>query len=139
VAVLAGLLGGVALFVGIMAWYFLRVDQPPPFTSPVGGPAAGTGNKENETLVLETPVLDIVPLAETHVKVTSGKADSVEVPEQSGLTAKLEGDTLTIRADKDAREGPRQLTVRGGKGKAATLQVNVKRAAPSAEARSDKP
>ena len=74
-------------------------------------------------------MLDIVPLSELHVTIKAGKAASVEVPKDAGLTAKVEGDTVTIAAAKDAPEGARQLTVKSIKGKAATLQVNVKKGA----------
>ena len=30
VAVLLGAVGGVAMFVGVMVWYFTLVDRPPP-------------------------------------------------------------------------------------------------------------
>jgi hypothetical protein len=134
VAILVGLVGGTALFAGIMVWYFTRVAPVSPWSPRSGGGAAATVGKEGEALGLDTVVLDIVPLAKMHVKIKSGKAESVEVPKESGLTANVEGDTVTITAAQDAPEGTHQLTVKGGKGKTATLRVNVKKAGAAAEA-----
>ncbi len=137
VTALMGAVGGVALFVGGMAFYFTRVERlPPPLPPSMGGGApSGAGKsaaaaKDDEDLVMETPVIDIVPLSELHLKIKSGKALSVEVPKDSGLTAKVEDTAVTISASKDAKEGTHQITVRGSKGKKATIQVNLKVANP---------
>ena len=140
VVALVGVLGGTAIFVGIMVWYFGRVDRAPLFMSPRGAPRPAWATKRTMgNLGLDTVVLDIVPLSELHVTIKAGKAASVEVPKDAGLTAKVEGDTVTIAAAKDAPEGARQLTVKSIKGKAATLQVNVKKARAAAEVPSAKP
>jgi hypothetical protein len=94
-------------------------------SSPSGsGPGPGPSA---DVLVLEYEEIDLVPGADKTVKVKSGKAESVEgPPKDAGVTAKLEGDKLTISAGKDAKEGPQTVTVKGGK-KDATIKVNVKK------------
>ena len=125
--ILIGLVGGGALFFGVMAWYFTRVDRG-------GGPSGLKGgatksslpDKGNGNLALEKDVFEIVPLSELHVKIVSGVAESVETPKDSGLTATLEGNSVKISAAKDAKAGLHQVTVRDAKGKQATLSVSVK-------------
>jgi len=128
VPILIGLVGGAALFFGVMAWYFTRVDP--------GGGAGGFKRHADKSsaadtvdgnFALETDVLEIVPLAEAHVKIVSGSAESVETPKDSGLTATLEGNSLKLSAAKDAKAGPHRVTVRDAKGGQATLTVSVKR------------
>ena len=127
IPILFGLVGGAAMFFGVMAWYFTRVD-------PGGGPSGFNGgatkaspaDKANGNFALEKDVLEIVPLSELHVKVASGIAESVETPKDSGLTATLEGNSVKISAAKDAKAGQHQVTVRDDKGKQATLNVSVK-------------
>lgn len=124
--VLIGLVGGAALFFGVMAWYFTRVD-------PGGGPSglkegatkSSPADTGNANFALEKDVLEIVPLSELHVKIVSGIAENVETPKDSGLTATLEGNSVKISAAKDAKAGPHQVTVRDAKGKQATLHVSV--------------
>ena len=127
IPILIGLVGGAAIFFGVMTWYFTRVD-------PGGGPSglergatkSSPADKSNGSFTLEKDVLEIVPLSELHVKIVSGIAESVETPKDSGLTATLEGDSVKISAAKDAKSGPHQVTVRDAKGKRATLNVSVK-------------
>ncbi len=133
IAVVAGVVGGVGLFVGVMIWYFWMAAQPaPPLPgTPLGG-KSGSGTPatpahSNEDLVVETAVLDIVPLSELHVNITSGKAEGVEVPKESGLTAELDGKGLKIAACKDAKEGAHQIKVKGANGKETIVKVNVKK------------
>jgi len=127
IPILIGLVGGAALFFGVMTWYFTRVD-------PGGGPSgfeegatkAFPADKGNGNFALEKDVLEIVPLSELRVKIVSGIAESVEAPKDSGLTVTLEGNSVKISAAKDAKAGPHQVTVRDAKGKQATLNVSVK-------------
>ncbi|MGO8744998.1 MAG: hypothetical protein ACLQNE_03315 [Thermoguttaceae bacterium] len=151
ILILIGVVGGGALFFGVMAWYFMRVD-------PGGGPSGLKGNatksslpsaewtpflpnaakgnkdathssapdKDNGALALEKDALEIVPFSELHVKIVSGIAENVETPKDSGLTATLERNSVKISAAKDARPGSHQVTIRNAKGRQATLNVNVK-------------
>ena len=127
IPILIGLVVGAALFFGVMAWYFTRVD-------PGGGPPALRGEatksspvgKGNGNLALEKDVLEIVPLSELHVKIVSGVAESVETPKDSGLTATLEGNSVKISAAKDAKAGRHQVAVWDAKGEQASLNVSVK-------------
>jgi hypothetical protein len=88
-----------------------------------------SGPKGQEVLLLEVEEIDLIPGAEKQVKVKTGKAETVEAPKDSGVTAKAEGDKLTISAGKDAKEGTHRVTVKGGQGKDTTLKVNVKKGA----------
>jgi hypothetical protein len=95
--------------------------------------AAGCGGgtttgKADEVLVLEYEEIDLIPGQEKPVKVTKGKAEKAEAPADSGVTAKVEGDKLTISAAKDAKEGTHEVKVKGGK-KGATVKVKVKKVA----------
>jgi hypothetical protein len=85
--------------------------------------------KGPEVLVLEVEEIDLIPGGEKQLKVKTGKAESAEAPKESGVTAKAEGDKLTVSAGKDAKEGTHTVTVKGGKAKDATLKVNVKKGA----------
>jgi hypothetical protein len=105
-----------------MVWYFTRVDTAE-FHRFKGGKA---GAKDSDALLLDTDVLEIVPISEMHVKIKSGLVEGVELPKNVGLTAKVEGDDVTISAAKDAKEGTHQITVRGSMGKKATVQVHLK-------------
>ena len=128
ILILIGLVGGAALFFGVMAWYFTRIDRgggPPGLRG--GAMKSSPADKGNGNFALEKDVLEIVPLSELHVKIVSGIAESVETPKDSGLTATLEGNNVKISAAKDAKAGPHQVTVRDAKGKQATLNVSVKR------------
>jgi hypothetical protein len=130
-AALAGAVGGVALFFGIGLWYFTRVD-PHPRSQPGAGSSAKSRDllpsvANDEVLVMETDAVDIVPLSEMHVNLKSGTATSVEVPEGSGLTAKVEGNSVKVVAAKDAKEGMHQVIVKDGKGKQTAFKVNIKK------------
>jgi hypothetical protein len=91
--------------------------------------SSSNGTKDQDVLVLEYEEIDLIPGEEKQVKVKTGKADSAEAPKESGVTAKTEGDKLTVSAGKDAKEGTHTVTVKGGKGKDAKLKVNVKKGA----------
>ena len=133
VAILLGAVGGVAMFVGVMVWYFMLVDRPPPSLphksagaeSSGGTPAGATHN--SEALVMGAEVLDIVPASQSAIDVKTGKAESVEVPEETGLKAALEGNTVKITASPDAKEGTHLVTVKNSKGEKTTFKVNVKK------------
>jgi hypothetical protein len=86
------------------------------------------GGNGGDVVVLEYEEIDLIPGADKQVKVKSGSAKTAEAPKDSGVTAKVEGDHLTIAAGKDPKEGVHQVTVRGGK-KDATLKVHVKKEA----------
>jgi hypothetical protein len=127
IVVLIALVGGGALYFGMMARYFTDVD-------PGGGPPGfgGGATKSSSTgivygnLVLESNVLEVVPRSERDVKIVSGSAASVETPQDSGLTATLQGNSVRISAAKDTKAGSHQVTVRDTKGNQATLNVSVK-------------
>jgi hypothetical protein len=87
---------------------------------------AETGGKDGDVLVLEYEEIDLIPGDSKEVKVKSGKAETAKAPDESKLTAKVEGNKVTVEAAKDAKEGTHQVTVKGGK-KDVTLKVNVKK------------
>jgi len=84
------------------------------------------GGNGGDVVVLEYEEIDLIPGSDKQVKVKSGSAKTAEAPKESGVTAKVEGDHLTIAAGKEAKEGIHQVTVKGGK-KDATLKVHVKK------------
>jgi len=88
------------------------------------GSGSGQGG---DVLLFEYEEIDLIPGAEKQVKVKSGKAETAEAPPDSGVTAKVEGDKLTIAAGKDAKEGTHEVKVKGGKAKDATIKVKVKK------------
>jgi hypothetical protein len=89
---------------------------------------SGDSPKGQEAIVLEYEEIDLIPEGEPkEVKVKKGKAESAEAPKESGVTAKVEGDKLTVSAGKDAKPGTHTVTVKGGKAKDVTLKVNVKK------------
>jgi hypothetical protein len=71
--------------------------------------------------------LDIVPASQSAIDVKTGKAESVDVPEEAGLKAALEGNTVKITASPDAKEGTHLVTVKNSKGEKTTFKVNVKK------------
>jgi hypothetical protein len=88
----------------------------------------GTGSAQGgDVLVLEYEEIDLIPGTEKPVKVKSGKADTAEAPKDSGVTAKVEGDKVTVAAGKDAKEGTHEVKVKGGQAKDATIKVKVKK------------
>jgi hypothetical protein len=81
-----------------------------------------------DVLVLESEQIDLVQGGEKQVKVKTGKADTIDmVLTDFGLTVKSNGDTVTVIAAKDAKEGMHPVVVKGGKAKDAILKVNVKK------------
>jgi hypothetical protein len=86
----------------------------------------GSGGKNGDLVVLEHEEIDLIPGSDKQVKVKSGSARTAEGSNDSGITAKVEGDHVTIAAGKDAKEGVHQVTVKGGR-KDVTLNVNVKK------------
>jgi hypothetical protein len=96
-------------------------------------PTATTGKKDKdkngkaEAVVLEVEEITIIPGEETQsVKVKSGKADSAEAPEDSGVTATVKDGKVDVKADKKAKPGTHEVTVKGKDGKPAKLKVKVK-------------
>ncbi len=84
-------------------------------------------DKGGDVLVLEFDEIEVIPEGDAKaVKVKKGKAEKAEAPKGSGVTAKVDGDKLTISAGKDATVGTHQVKVTGGK-KDATLKVTVKK------------
>ena len=128
ILILIGLVVGGALYFGVMAWYFTGVD-------PGGGPSgrkghamklpfAGDGNADFN---LQADGVEVSPPADVDVKIGNGIAKNVEVPEDSGLTAILEGSRLKISVAKDAKSGPHQVTIRDARGQSSTFNITVKR------------
>jgi hypothetical protein len=141
-AVIVGIVGGLLLFGGIALWYFTRVDpiarqraaeaKEAAEAKAVAGVKEAIAAKEaaarrEGVIVLEKDILDIVPLSEMHVKIVNGVAESTETPKESGLTAKVDGKTLTIHAGKEAKSGAHEIKVKGAKGEQTILKVNVKK------------
>jgi hypothetical protein len=91
-----------------------------------GSSSAGAGTGPGgELLVLETYEIILLPDESKDVKVKSGKADKAEGPAaDTGVTAKLAGDKVTVSAAKDAKEGTHTVKVHGGK-KDVELKVKV--------------
>jgi hypothetical protein len=94
-----------------------------------GGSGKQTGGTTPgaDVLLLEYQEIDLIPGSEKEVKVKAGKAETADAPKESGVTAKTDGDTVTVTVDKDAKEGTHQVTVRSGKAKEAALKVHVKK------------
>jgi hypothetical protein len=86
----------------------------------------GSGSQGGDVVVLEVEEIDLIPGSDKQVKLKSGAAQAAEAPKDSGVTAKVEGDHLTIATGKDAKEGVHQVTVKGGK-KDVSVKVNVKK------------
>ena len=108
-----------------MVWYFWMVNQPaPPVPGAPLGQNAGTATKpgSDDNLILDTTVVDIIPLSELHLKIINGIAESVETPADSGLTAKVDGNRVTVNASKAAKAGTHQIKVKGPKGKETILK-----------------
>lgn len=91
-----------------------------------GETKAGAAAKGEDAVVLEFEEIDLMPAMQKKVAVKSGKAETVETPKEAGLTAKVEGNAVTVSAAKDAKEGMHHLKVKG-KGKEAVLMVTVKK------------
>ena len=83
--------------------------------------------QDGEVLLLVSEEIELIPGTEKQVQVKAGKAETVEAPKDSGVTAKVEGDKVTIAAAKDAKEGTHEVKVKGGKGKDATVKVKIKK------------
>ncbi len=84
-------------------------------------------DKGDGIVVLEIDEIELFPEGEAKsVKVKKGKAEKAEAPAGSGVTAKVEGDKVTVSAGKDAKVGTHEVKVKGDK-KDATLKVNVKK------------
>lgn len=130
-AAIIGVVGGAVIFFGIMYLYNRGVSREAPPVPGVGGNATSGGTASDpfkaDTLTMETGVVEIVPLSPVHVKVKSGKAASVDVPEDSGLTATIENNGVTISATTDAKKGPHVVKVKDAKGKEATITVTLKK------------
>jgi hypothetical protein len=97
-------------------------------TAGCGGPTTTGEAKGEEVIVFESEEITLAPGDEKEVKVKSGKAEKAEAPKDSGVTAKVEGDKVTVSASKEAKEGTHSVTVKGGKAKDATIKVTVKKA-----------
>jgi hypothetical protein len=96
-------------------------------TTGCGGPTTTGGGKGEDVIVFESEEIILAPGDEKEVKVKSGKAEKAEAPKDSGVTAKAEGDKVTVSASKDAKEGTHSVTVKGDKAKDGTLKVTVKK------------
>jgi hypothetical protein len=97
-------------------------------SSTVSGGTSSATTPGGADMVLEVDVLevDLIPEGEpTKVKVTKGKAKDVEVPQDSGIKAKLEDSTVSLSAEKAAKAGDHEVTVKGDK-KDAKIKVHVK-------------
>jgi hypothetical protein len=90
--------------------------------------SAPKGSEVVEVLELDLYEVDLVPGTDKDVKVKTGKAESVEAPKESGVTAKVADGKVTVSAAKDAKEGTHEVKVKGGK-KDATIKVKVKKVA----------
>jgi hypothetical protein len=93
------------------------------------GPETPSGPKSSpvaDILLLEVDEIELVPGTDKDVKVKTGKAESVEAPKESGLTAKVADGKVTVSAAKDAKEGTHEVKVKGAK-KDATIKVKVKK------------
>jgi hypothetical protein len=83
------------------------------------------GGTDPDVVVLEFAEIDLIPGQEKEVKLKKGKAESAVPPKEAGVTAKVEGEKVIVKADKDAKEGSHDVKVKGAKGKEATLKVKV--------------
>jgi hypothetical protein len=89
--------------------------------------SAKDGTKDADVVLLEYEEIDLIPGNEKEVKLKKGKAESVEPPKDTGVSAKVEDGKVIVKADKDAKEGTHNVKVKGPKGKEATLKVKVKK------------
>jgi hypothetical protein len=88
---------------------------------------SGSGTTGADVLVLELMEIDLIPDSQKAVKVKTGKADKVVGPAaDTGVTAKVDGDKVTVAASKEAKVGTHTVKVQGGK-KDVELKVNVKK------------
>jgi len=79
---------------------------------------------------LDKDSVDVKQGESATVNVTDGTAEKVDAPAESKVTGTVEGNKVTIKADKDAKEGEVKVTVKASKdskGKDAELKVNVKK------------
>jgi hypothetical protein len=83
-----------------------------------------------EVFVLETYEITLSPGEQKDIKVKTGKPETAEADKESGVTAKVEGDKVTVSASKDAKEGTHTVIVKGGKAPEGTVKVNVKKGPP---------
>ena len=87
--------------------------------------STGPVNASAEPLVLEFVEIDLIPDSHKDVKIKAGKVDKAEGPAaDTGVTAKVDGDKVTVAASKDAKEGSHTVKVHGGK-KDVELKVKV--------------
>ena len=96
------------------------------FAAGCASPTSAPSGPGGELLVFESEEIEIFPDSEKEVKVKSGKAESAEAPEGSGLKATVADGKVKIAAGKEAKEGEHKVTVKGGK-KDATITVKVKK------------
>jgi hypothetical protein len=82
------------------------------------------GQSDAEVLDLEFEAIDLAPGMEKPVKVTFGKAVSVESPKNTGVDVKLADDKILISAAPNAKKGRHTVTVIGRSMK-NTVVVNV--------------
>ncbi|MGO9114713.1 MAG: hypothetical protein ACLP9L_36315 [Thermoguttaceae bacterium] len=133
IAGVVGIVGGGGLFLAVIVWYFWMVAQPaPPLPGTTLGANSGSGTAampahNDDDVVAEYSLFDIIPLSEQHLNIKSGKAKSVDVPKESGLTAELDGNGVKIVASKDAKEGTYQIKLTSAMGKETIVKVNVKK------------
>jgi hypothetical protein len=91
-----------------------------------GDANAGAAAQAGDVVLLEYDEIDIIPGAEKQVAVKSGKAVSAEAHAGSGITAKVEDNTVKISAAADAKEGAHAVKVKDEKGNETALKVNLK-------------
>jgi hypothetical protein len=84
-----------------------------------------TAPQECSLLELQYEAIDLRPGGACAVKVESGKAVAAEANRASGLTTRVDGDTVTITAAQGAKKGKHTVTVKG-RGREVTLTVNIK-------------
>jgi len=84
------------------------------------------GGAKDADVKVDKATMEIKPGAEAEAKVTAGKADKVESSDAKAVTAAVAGDKITVKADKEAKDGDVTLTVKGAKG-TATIKVTVKK------------
>jgi hypothetical protein len=98
----------------------------PSSTAAGGTSSASAPGGGDEVLEVDLLEVDVIPEAEPKkVKVTKGKAKEVEVPPDSGIKAKLEDSTVSLSAEKAAKAGDHEVTIKGDK-KDAKIKVHVK-------------
>jgi hypothetical protein len=115
------LLVAVALVAGSGCGTKKSSSTPPAGTTPATTPSGGDDVFEFDLLEIE-----LIPDGDAKtVKVKKGKVEKAEAPKDSGIKAEVKDGTVSLSAQKDAKVGDHEVTIKGDK-KDAKIKVKVK-------------